>query len=183
MGKKKPYVFKNQLKTIENIEIKINELIEKYGELKGGIPNVLFRTKIAPHTSTLYTTDKVGKYNVTQGIKEADYKFSKSDPFIIKASKEHGLSFSSTFNQTKFTLDLLGKFQKKKTKINVAYWILEDSNAIPQDMAFVQDPNNDEHYLLVVTKDMKLTTLVNKLTWISQRMAVLNTLQLEAYKA
>ena len=134
------------------------------------------------HTPTIYKTETLGKHKVIQGIKEADYKFSKSDPFMIEASDEHGLSFSSTFNQTKFTLDLLGRFQKKKTKIDVAYWILEDSKTIPEDMAFVQDPKNDEHYLLVITKDMKITTLVEKLTWISQRMAVINGLQLEAYK-
>lgn len=49
-------------------------------------------------------------------------------------------------------------------------------------MVFIQDPDNEVHYLLAVTKDMKLTTLVEKLTWISQRMSVLNGLQLEAYK-
>ena len=182
MGKKKPYVFKNQLKTIDNIETKIDELVQKYRELKGGIPGVLFRIKIAPHTSTIYKTDTLGKHKVFHGIKEADYKFSKSDPFMIEASDVHGLSFSSTFNQTKFTLDLLGKFQKKKTQIDVAYWIQEDSKAIPDDMAFLQDPDNDEHYLLVITKNMKITTLVDKLTWISQRIAVINGLQLEAYK-
>jgi hypothetical protein len=56
------------------------------------------------------------------------------------------LSFSSTFNQTKFTIDLLGRFQKNKTKINTAYWILEDSKWIPKDMGFKQDPKNPEHY-------------------------------------
>jgi hypothetical protein len=134
------------------------------------------------HTPTLYKTDTVGKHKIRQGVKEADYKFSESDPFLIKASNEHGLSFSSTFNQTKFTLDLLGKFQKPKTKIHVAYWILEDSLVIPSDMAFVQDPDNSEHYLLVVTKDMTLKTLVDKLTWISQRMTMMTGLELEAYK-
>lgn len=62
MGKKKPYVFKNQLKTIDNIEEKIDELVKSYGELKGGIPKVLFRTKIAPHTATIYKTETLGKH-------------------------------------------------------------------------------------------------------------------------
>jgi hypothetical protein len=74
------------------------------------------------------------------------------------------------------------KISKKETRINVAYWILKDSKCIPEDMAFIQDLDNEEHYLLAITKDMKLTALVQKLTWISQRMSVLNGLQLEAYK-
>jgi len=180
--KEKPCVFQNQLKTIHNIESKINELIQTYGALKGGIPRALFRVQIEPHTATLYNTDSIGKKKVHQGIKEGDYKFSQSDPFWIEASNYHGLSFSSTFNQTRFTLDLLGKFQRNKTRINVAYWILEDSKCIPEDMVFIQDPNNPEHYLLVVTKRMSITTLVQKLTWISQRMSVLNGLRLEVYK-
>lgn len=60
--KKKSYVFQNQLKTIENIEIKINELIKRYGVLNNGIPAALFRTKIKPHDATIYKTENVGKH-------------------------------------------------------------------------------------------------------------------------
>jgi hypothetical protein len=39
-------------------------------------------------------------------------------------------------------------------------------------MAFVEDPDNPEHYLLTITKNMKITDLVFKLQWIAQRMTV-----------
>jgi hypothetical protein len=123
-----------------------------------------------------------GKGHLRDGVRECDYKFNKSDPSWIEPSDSHGLSFSSTFNQTKFTIDLLGKFQKKKTKINTAYWILEDSNCIPKGMALKQDPNNDEHYLLVVTEPMLITTLVRNLKLISYRMTVMKGLTLGVYK-
>lgn len=183
MGKgKQTYVFEHQLKTLVNIRERIDLLVQKHGELKGGVPGVLFRTAVDPHSPTLYQGDALGKRRIVQGVREGDYLFSESDPSWIQPSDEHGLSFSSSFNQVKFTLDLLGKFQKKGTKINVAYWILESSIHIPEDMAFVQDPKNAEHYLLVVKKRMLVTTLVEKLTRISQRMTIMNDLQLEAFK-
>ena len=93
----------------------------------------MFRTKIEPNSSTLYEGDNLGRKKIIKahsgddfGIKENDYLFSESDPSWIEDSDEYGLSFSSTFNQTKFTHNLLGRMQKKKTKDNVAYWIVED---------------------------------------------------------
>ncbi|MGL6161808.1 hypothetical protein [Microbulbifer sp.] len=191
MGKKKKqYVFQNQLKTLVSIEEKIGELIKRYEESKSSSPNVMFRTVIDPHSSTLYKTDSLGKKKVIfgddkekGGIKEGDYKLSESDPNWVLPSKNHGLSFASTFNQTKFTLDLLGKFQDEGTKINVAYWILEDSVVIPRGLAFEVDPDNDEHYLLVVTERMTISQLIEKLRFVSQRMAVMKGLELEAFKA
>lgn len=189
MGKKQPYVFENQLKTLEAIEDKINDLIVQYRELKKNAQGIMFRTNIDPHSSTLYYSDKIGKKRVIfggdkskGGLKEGDYLLSESNPDWVLPSKIHGLSFSSTFNQTKFTLDLLGKFQKKGTKIRVAYWILENSRSIPEGLSFEVDPNNHEHYLLIVTERMLVTQLIEKLTFISQRMAVMRDLELEAYK-
>jgi len=161
---------------------KINVLISKYRDLKKGNVGVLFRVVIEPNSSTIYKDGYHGKGVLHHGVREADYKFSQSDPFWIEASDHHGLSFSSTFNQTKFTIDLLGKFQKKKTKINTAYWIFEDSQCIPNGMAFKQDRNNSEHYLLVVTERMKITTLVTNLKMIAHRMTVMKGLGLEVYK-
>ncbi len=182
MGKKK-YVFEHQLKTLVDIKERVDRLVETHSKLKCGTPGVMFRTAIEPHSPTIYVGESLGRKKIIQGLKEGDYLFSSSDPNWIEASDHHGLSFSSTFNQTKFTLDLLGKFQKPGVQINVAYWILESSNNLPEDMAFVQDPNNYEHYLLVVTKRMTVATLVGKLTRLAQRMTVMNDLKLEAYKS
>lgn len=144
---------------------------------------------IEPHTATTYHTDSLGSKSVIfgdqksdGGLKEGDYLLSESDPIWVLPSDNYGLSFSSTYKQTKFTLDLIGRFQKKGAKINVAYWILEDSSAIPKGLAFERDPKNDEHYLLVVTEKMLITQLIEKLRFIAQRMAVMTGLDLEAYQ-
>lgn len=189
VGKKKPYVFQNQLKTLDSIEGKINDLIEQYRDKKKNCSDVMFRTTIDPHSPTVYHADSLGKKRVIfgddkskGGLKEGDYLLSESNPDWVLPSKHHGLSFSSTFNQTKFTLDLLGKFQKVGTKVKVAYWILENSESIPKGLGFEVDPDNSEHYFLVVTEKMLVTQLIEKLTFISQRMAVMNDLSLEVYK-
>ncbi len=80
------------------------------------------------------------------------------------------------------TMEFLAGFQKKGTIISCAYWILEDNQSIPVGMKFIPDPDNPAHYLLAVTERMTVGQLVFKLNWISQRMAVMNDLQLEAYK-
>jgi len=54
----------------------------------------------------------------------------------------------------------------------------KDSNALPDDMTLVQDPNNQENYLFTITKDMKITDLVARLEWIVQRMTVMKGLTL-----
>lgn len=74
------------------------------------------------------------------------------------------------------------EFQKKGTRINVAYWIAEDSEHIPDGLAFKVDPNNDEHWLLVVTKPMIVTDLINKLNFVGLRMAIMTGLDLEAFQ-
>lgn len=137
---------------------------------------------IAPNQATLYKEGFHGKGQINQGIRECDYKLSKSDPNWVLASKEHGLSFSRSLEHAVGTMKFLGGFQKKGTKINCAYWILENNNAIPPAMEFVQDPDNPDHYLLTITEDMKISTLVDKLAFIAQRVTVMKGLTLEAYK-
>ncbi len=95
MGKKKN-VFKNQLKTVENIQDRIQVLIDKHRDLKGENLGVMFRTVIDPNGSTLYKEGHHGRGGIRQGIRECDYKFSTSDPNWIEPSEEHGLSFSLT---------------------------------------------------------------------------------------
>lgn len=182
MGKlKKKDVFKHQLKTLEDIEQKIKSLIVEHRKRSGSHLGVVFRTVIDPNSATLYKEGHHGKGGLNQGVRECDYKLSDSNPNWVLASKEHGLSFSVSVDHAIGTMKFLGGFQKKGTKISCAYWILEDSEAIPTDMAFVQDPDNPEHYLLTITKDMKITDLVYKLNWIAQRVTVMNGLKLEAY--
>lgn len=182
MGRDKRKVFNNQLKTFENIEEKIRALIIEHRKRPGSHLGVVFRAVIDPNQATLYKEGFHGKGNLNQGVRECDYKISQSDPNWVLASKEHGLSFSSSLEHAVGTMKFLGGFQKKGTKINCAYWILEDNKAIPPAMEFIQDPDNPDHYLLTITEDMTISTLVEKLTFIAQRVAVMNDLTLEAYK-
>lgn len=182
MGRKKKDVFVHQLKTVQDIEDRIKVLIDTHRGLKAGKLGVMFRTVIDPNGPTIYEKGHHGKGSIFDGVRECDFEFSTSDPSWIMPNRKKGLSFSSTVKHTVGTMKFLGGFQKKGTKISCAYWILEDNEAIPEDMEFVQDPDNAEHYLLCITKKMHLNELVSKLTFISQRMAVMNDLALEAYK-
>jgi|SRR5690554_1480560 len=182
MGSKKKDVFKYQLKTVQDISERIDSLIKEYQARKGSGPNVFIRTVIDPNSNTLYKTGHHGRGGISKGIRHCDYKFSDSDPFWIIPSEQHGLSFSSTVKHAVSTMEFLGGFQKKGTKINCAYWIIENSEHIPKGMKFVQDPDNPSHYLLAVTERMTVDELAFKLLSISQRMAVMTDLQLEAYK-
>ncbi len=182
MGKDKKAVFNHQLKTLEDIKEKIRSLIVEHRKRGGSHLGIVFRTVIDPNAPTLYQEGHHGKGGINQGVRECDYKLSKSDPNWVLASKKHGLSFSVSVDHAIKITKFLGGFQKKGTKLNCAYWILETNDAIPSDMEFVQDPDDPDHYLLTITKDMKITDLVAKLTWISHRMTVMKDLTLEAYK-
>lgn len=182
MGRKSKNPFVHQLKTVDDIGKKIQELIEKHRSLTGSALGVMFRTVISPNESTLYKEGHHGRGEIKKGIRECDYKFSESDPNWVEASNEHGLSFSLTYEHAVSTMIFLGGFQKKGTKINCAYWVLENDMSIPDDMKFVQDPDNPEHYLLLVTKPMYIDKLVYKLTLISQKMSLISEFPLEAFK-
>lgn len=181
MGKTKdPFV--HQLKILESISEILKKLEEKHNNLKNKKPGVMFRTVIAPNTPTLYKEGHQGKSDLREGVRGCDFKFSLANPDWVEASSEHGLSFSATMDHAVSTVKFLGKFQKPGTRITSAYWILENNPMRPSDMEFVQDLENPSHYLLTITKGMHISELISKLRWIEQRMAVMDTLQLEAYK-
>ncbi|HEY6527402.1 MAG TPA: hypothetical protein VIZ65_01820 [Cellvibrionaceae bacterium] len=182
MGISKQSVFSHQLKTLENIGEKIRALILEHRKQSGSHLGVVFRTVIDPNEPTLYKEGHHGKGGINQGIRECDYKLSEADPNWVLASAAHGLSFSVSVDHALKITKFLGGFQKKGTKLNCAYWILENTDAIPANMEFVQDPDDPEHYLLTITKDMKITDLVAKLTWINNRMTTMSGLTLEAHK-
>lgn len=184
MGKKrnKGDVFVHQMKTLADINERIQVLIDTHRDLKTGKLGVMFRTVIDPNGPTLYEKGSHGKGGISKGIRECDFKFSISNPDWIEASDKHGLSFSSTNIHAAETMAFLAGFQKKGTKIRCAYWILENNKAIPDGLGFVKDPKKEGHYFLCVKRDMHISKLREKLVFIAQRMAIMNDLQLEAYK-
>jgi len=192
MGKKKE-PFSNQLKTLVSIEEAIDKILKDYKSQKKkspGLRNPVFRSVFDPHTETTYTTEKVGKNIVIYGgkpeqggLKEGDYLLSPSDPNIVLPSDCHGLSFNSTTESTIRTLKFLGKFQPKKTRARVAYWIDENSRAIPMGLAFRIDEDDDTHYFLAAIEEMTVSQLIDKLRMFGQRMAIMNDLPLETFKS
>jgi hypothetical protein len=181
MGKSKdPFV--HQLKILESISDILKKLEEKHNNLKNGKLGVVFRTVIEPNTPAFYQEGFQGKSKLMEGVRGCDFKFSLANPDWVEASSEHGLSFSATMDHAVGTMKFLGKFQKPKTIVKCAYWILETNPMIPNDMAFVQDPENPSHYLLTITKGMHISELITNLRLVEYRMTVMNGLKLEAYK-
>ncbi|MCO1337066.1 hypothetical protein MO867_22335 [Microbulbifer sp. OS29] len=127
MGKKK-IPFKHQLKTVQDITDRISRIYLEAQERK---KKAFFRTVIDPNEATIYQEGSHGRGGISKGVRHCDYKFSNSDPMWIEPSDEHGLSFSSTVKHAVSTMEFLGGFQKKGTKVNCAYWIIEDSQHIP----------------------------------------------------
>lgn len=176
---KDPFV--HQLKIIGEISEILKKLEEKHKTSKMQTPGVMFRTIIEPNSSTLYVEGSQGKSPLNTGVRGCDFKFSVSNPDWVEASDEHGLSFSSTMEHAVGTMKFLGKFQKPGTKVNCAYWILENNPMLPCHMKFVVDPDNSSHYLLVITKGMHISKLVAKLKLVARRMSIMQ-IKLEAYK-
>jgi hypothetical protein len=191
MGKNKD-PFKNQLKTLVSIEEAIDKILKDYENQKKSpeLRNPVFRSVFSPHTSTTYTTEKVGKNIVIYGdkkenggLKEGDYLLSPADPNIVLASDCHGLSFNSTTESTLRTLRFLAKFPPKGTQARVAYWIDEDSKSIPNGLAFRVDEDDETHYFLAAIEEMTVTQLISKLRMFAHRMTIMNDLTLETFKA
>ncbi|ROS05571.1 hypothetical protein EDC56_1108 [Sinobacterium caligoides] len=192
MGKKKD-PFAKQLKTVVSIEEAIDAIVEDYEAKKKVSPELrpaVFRSLFDPHSATTYHSEKVGRNVVIYGankehggLKDGDYLLSPSDPNIVLASDCHGLSFNSTTKSTIDTLRFLAKFQPKNTRSRVAYWIDEDSPMIPSKLAFRVDQDNDTHYFLAVIEEMTVTQLIEKLRAFGQRMAIMDDLTLETFKA
>lgn len=59
---------------------------------------------------------------------------------------------------------------------NIASWILE-SRSIPDGMAFVKDPKNNNHYFLAVTHKIHVSKLVSNLKMISHAMTIMRDLK------
>ena len=83
--------------------------------------------------------------------------------------RQMGLSFSCNWQHLKGIYKL--KAAKNPGKSIDVYWVLEKSD-LPTDLAFVQDERDTRHYFLTVTKQMTVESLVAKLKWIADRMAI-----------
>lgn len=106
---------------------------------------------------------------LVQGIQICDYCFSTCKKWVLPHN-QMGLSFSAHWQHLKGIYKL--KASKNPGKSVDVYWVLEKAD-LPPDLEFVKDQKDDRHYFLTVTKKMTVETLVSKLNWVADRMAII----------
>lgn len=123
---------------------------------------------------TLYSERVNGKYRTVMGVRICDYKFSADEQWVLP-DDQMGLSFSSTWKNLKGAYKLVSRGQTKTVDV---YWVLSGAD-IPFGMAFIEDrkPSGSAkgHYFLTVTEKMKVSTLVQKLKWVADRMSIIKS--------
>lgn len=167
----------NQFKTVGELQEVIDKLIEEHRNAKQAQLGVMFRVVIPPNEATIYREGSQGTYQLVHGVRIGDYTFDTTLEWVLPDSTA-GLSFSKSFSHLKSTWKMLKKHAKGKNQTgpaNVASWILE-SRPIPDGMAFVKDPKNNNHYFLAVTEKMHVSKLVTNLKLISHAMSIMKDL-------
>ena len=123
---------------------------------------------------TLYPNRDDGPYRTVMGIRVCDYKLSFDGKWALP-DDQMGLSFSSTWQHLKSAHKMVSRVAGKQVDV---YWVLSGAD-IPSGMAFVPDKRPSKsakgHYLLTVTEKMKISTLVDKLKWVADRMSVIRS--------
>lgn len=121
---------------------------------------------------TLYPNREEGPYKTLMGIRVCDYSLSADGQWVLP-DDQMGLSFSSTWQHLKSAHKMVAKISGKPVDV---YWVLSGAD-IPSGMAFVPDRRPSKsakgHYLLTVTEKMKISSLVEKLKWVADRMSVI----------
>lgn len=169
--------FVSQFKTVGELQEAIDKLIEEHRTAKGKKLGILFRVVVPPNPATTYVEGSQGPYTLVHGVRVGDYTFDQTLEWVLP-DPAAGLSFSKSFSHLKNTWKLLKKHAGKKDKpapANVASWILENRE-MPKGMAFTQDPKNTNHYFLVVTEKMHISTLVTNLKLIAHAMTIMKDL-------
>jgi len=166
-----------QFKTVGELQEAIDKLIEEHRIAKKKDLGVMFRIVVPPNETTTYKEGSQGPYQLVHGDRIGDYTFDTTLEWVLP-DQTAGLSFSKSFSHLKSTWKMLRKHAKGKNQsgpANVASWILE-SRKIPDGMAFVKDPKNNNHYFLAVVEKMHISKLVTYLRLISHAMATLKDL-------
>ena len=123
---------------------------------------------------TIYPSRDDGPYKTVMGIRVCDYKLSPDGKWVLP-DDQMGLSFSSTWQHLKNARKMVAKISGKPVDV---YWVLSGAD-IPQGMSFQADKRPSKsakgHYLLTVTEKMKISTLIEKLNWVADRMSVIRS--------
>ncbi|EIK44753.1 hypothetical protein O59_002476 [Cellvibrio sp. BR] len=168
-----------QFKTVGDLQEAIDRLIAEHRIAKKKELGVMFRVVVPPNTATIYEEGSQGPYQLMHGVRVGDYTFDTTLEWVLP-DPSAGLSFSKSFSHLKSTWKMLRNHAKGKNQpgpANIASWILE-SRSIPDGMAFMKDPKNNNHYFLTVTKRMHISTLVTNLKLIGHGMTIMKDLTL-----
>lgn len=94
---------------------------------------------------------------------------------VFLTDDQMGLSFSSTWQHLKSVHKMVSRVAGKPVDV---YWVLSGAD-IPSGMSFEPDKRVSKsakgHYLLTVTEKMKISSLVEKLKWVADRMSVIRS--------
>ena len=121
---------------------------------------------------TLYPEVLDGRYRTVCGIRVCDYTLSEDGQWVLP-DDQMGLSFSSSWQHLKSAHKMISRVAGKNVDV---FWVLSRAD-IPSGMSFQPDRRASKsakgHYLLTVNERMKISSLVEKLKWISDRMSVI----------
>ena len=130
----------------------------------------LMRPTLKLSHPTLYRVRDAGKSEkIIKGVRVKDW-FLSEDYKWVKPHNQMGLSFSTTLKN--LTVVYKTKVRHNPTKTINIYWVLEKAD-IPDGLKFVADQGNPEHYFLTATEVMPLSTLIQKLKLVAQRMTII----------
>lgn len=92
-------------------------------------------------------------------VRDSDFTLAERDggPWVL-ADATKGMSFA----------DNLGRL--KRIGISGKVWLLPQGTVLPEGLAFIVKPGEEDHPLLAVTRDMPLADLVQRLSELTSRM-------------
>lgn len=126
-------------------------------------------TRRHSHPTLYRQRDGLDKDRIIKGIRVKDWLLSEDEKWVLPHN-QMGLSFSAHWQHLKGVYKMKERFNSGAA-IDV-YWVLESSD-LPKGLKFEADLNKKQHYLLTVTEKMTIYTLISKLKWVADRMAVI----------
>ncbi len=146
----------------------LTDLREIISELDG----FYARPSVRGQHPTLYPEVSDGRYRTVCGVRVCDYTLSEDGQWVLP-DDQMGLSFSSSWQHLKSAHKMVSRGAGKDVDV---FWVLSRAD-IPKGMSFQPDRRVSKsakgHYLLTVNERMKISSLVEKLKWIADRMSVI----------
>ncbi|WP_444935133.1 hypothetical protein [Microbulbifer sp. JTAC008] len=130
------------------------------------------RPTVRGQLPTLYPEVSDGRYRTVCGVRVCDYTLSEDGQWVFP-DDQMGLSFSASWQHLKSAYKMVSRGAGKNVDV---FWVLSKAD-IPEGMSFQPDRRASKsakgHYLLTVNQKMKTSSLVEKLKWVANRMAII----------